>query len=155
MTTLAKKIMTSKLITVQEGTSLLAAQELMQEKRIRHLPITNFEGDLIGILSQRDLQYVGDSKSLSVELFMSAPIHFVSEETPIKQVIFSLLEKKISCLLVADADDNAKGIITTDDLLWYLVKLVSAEGPTQPPLWNYKTQQTIGELANELSQMGI
>lgn len=157
MTTPVQAIMTDQLITVPMGTSLFEAHELMKEKRIRHLPVVNEQDEIVGIISQRDLQYVPDSKNLLVEMLMSSPVHFVSEKTPLRKTIFEMLQKKISCLLVADADENITGIVTTDDLLWHLAHILADEKDEdhQRVLLGAKTQQTIGEVAKELSQMGI
>jgi CBS domain containing-hemolysin-like protein len=85
---------------------------------------------------------------------MSAPVHFVSENTPLRRAIFLMLQLKISCLLISDASDNAVGIITTDDLLWHLSHLLADEEDEHSRV-SYQTQQTIGEVAKELAQMGI
>jgi acetoin utilization protein AcuB len=154
MITSVKKIMTQNLITVPMGTNLFEASELMKEKRIRHLPVVDSNDDLVGIISQRDLHYVPDSKNLAVELMMSAPVHFVSENTPLRRAIFLMLQLKISCLLISDASDNAVGIITTDDLLWHLSHLLADEEDEHSRV-SYQTQQTIGEVAKELAQIGI
>jgi CBS domain-containing protein len=155
MITPVKKIMTAKLITVPMGTSLFEANELMKEKRIRHLPVIDEMDDLVGIISQRDLHYVPDSKSIPVEMMMTAPVHFVNEKTPLRRAIFTMLQNKISSLLISDDEDNATGIITTDDLLWYLTHLLANEPEESLPLLNYTTKQTIGAVARELSDMGI
>jgi len=155
MITSAKKIMTQNLITIPMGTSLFEASELMKEKRIRHLPVVDSKDDLVGIISQRDLHYVPDSKNLAVELLMSSPVHFVAETTPLRRAIFLMLQMKISCLLIADANDNAVGIITTDDLLWHLSHLLAEEEEEHHHISSYQAQQTIGEVAKELAQMGI
>ena len=149
------KVMTKKLITIAEGSTLFEADELMKSHRIRHLPVENSKGELIGLISQRDLQYISNAKNLSVEMFMTSPVHFVTEETPLSKVIYQMLEKKISCVLVADSKAETKGIITTDDLLWYLSKLIGEKESKSNPFWSPKIQLAIGEVANELSQMGI
>jgi acetoin utilization protein AcuB len=154
MITAVKKIMTENLLTIPMGTTLFEANELMKEKRIRHLPIVDSKEEIVGIISQRDLHYVPDSKTIPVELMMSAPVHFISENAPLRQAIFMMLQKKISCLLIADEKDNAVGIITTDDLLWHLSHLLADEQEDKP-LLSYKARQTIGEVAKELSDMGI
>lgn len=157
MITPIQKVMTGKLITVPLGTSLFEANELMKEKRIRHLPVVDENDDLIGIISQRDLHYVPDSKNISVETLMSSPVHFINEKSPLRKAIFRMLQNRISCLLISDHNDNAIGIVTTDDLLWHLAHLLADEKDEEqkPILLGARTQQTIGEVARELSEMGI
>jgi CBS domain-containing protein len=150
-----RKIMTNKLITVPMGTTAFEAGELMQERRIRHLPVIDELDDLVGIVSQRDLHAISNLKTKTVEMMMSAPVHFVNEKTPLRHAIFSMLQNKISCLLVSDDNDHAIGIVTTDDLLWYLSHVLNDETDKSLPILNYKSIQTIGTVARELSDMGI
>lgn len=86
---------------------------------------------------------------------MSTPVQFVLDETPLRKAIFQILESKISCLLVADSSDEIVGIVTTDDLLWHLSHLLLDETDPAPALIGFRTKQTIGEIASELSEIGI
>jgi len=51
----ASELMTRAVITCRPTASYEVARKLMLKHRIRHLPVTDEEGGLIGILSQRDL----------------------------------------------------------------------------------------------------
>ncbi len=155
MITQVKKIMTAKVISVPIGTTLFEAHQLMNEKRIRHLPITDKSDNVIGLLSQRDIQYVPDSKHITVELMMSSPVYCVEENLPLRKVVFQMLEKKISSLLVINEDEDVVGIVTTDDLLWQLAHLLSDEKEDRGLTLTAMEKQTIGEIANELSNAGI
>jgi acetoin utilization protein AcuB len=140
-----KQIMTKKLITVKESDTLLSAYECMQEKKIRHLPVTNSTGKIVGILSDRDIQramtpYVDPSstESISFELdpafkvkdFMSWPIRTVEQNRPVVEVAREMLGNKVSALLVIGYDAHPKGIITTDDLIKLLISIL--EKPNEP-----------------------
>ncbi|MBI5136182.1 MAG: CBS domain-containing protein [Nitrospirae bacterium] len=52
--TLAKTVMSSPLITIDINQTLTDANEIMSEKRIRHLVVTE-RGTVVGIISVRDL----------------------------------------------------------------------------------------------------
>jgi CBS domain-containing protein len=54
----AGQLMTSPAITISPDASLSAAARLMNAHRIRRLPVVNAEGDLVGIVSRRDLMKV-------------------------------------------------------------------------------------------------
>ncbi len=154
MMTPVQKVMTKKLITVPIGTSLFEANQLMKEKRIRHLPVIDEMDDVVGVISQRDLNYVPDSKNITVEMMMNSPVEYVDQSMPLRQAILLMLQKKISSLLISDSHENAVGILTTDDLLWHLAHLLSEETEDSPML-SATEKQTVGEIANELSLMGI
>jgi CBS domain-containing protein len=49
-----ESIMTSPIITIGADRSVMEANNLMEEKQIRHLPVTR-DGEIVGILSVRDL----------------------------------------------------------------------------------------------------
>jgi acetoin utilization protein AcuB len=155
MITPVKHIMAKKLMTVPTGTSLFEAYQLMDEKRIRHLPVVDQQDQVVGVLARRDLNAVPDSKNIPVEYMMNSPVQFVSQDLPVRKAVFQMLQMKISSLLIADENDNAVGIVTTDDFLWFLNHLLEDETEKAPSLFSARTRQTIGEVANQLSQMGI
>jgi CBS domain-containing protein len=49
------KIMTSPVITIPPETNIFYANEQMQKRKIRRFPVTDKNGELIGIITQRDI----------------------------------------------------------------------------------------------------
>ena len=49
------ELMTKKVIALKANEPLSRAPELMDSLGVRHLPVTDGAGDLVGLLSQRDL----------------------------------------------------------------------------------------------------
>jgi|SRR5579863_5137543 len=49
------QVMTDKVICCTPGTSIEEARELMRSRRIRHLPILDAEGEVVGVVSIGDL----------------------------------------------------------------------------------------------------
>jgi CBS domain-containing protein/Flp pilus assembly pilin Flp len=89
---------------------------LMKESVIRHLLVCSPAGDLVGIISDRDIhgrdgQCVGD--------IMTANPLTVSPETPVATVVTIMLARRISCVPVVD-EGRLCGIVTTSDLLMAL-----------------------------------
>ncbi len=125
--TLVKHIMTQNLITISYETKLYEAHQIMEEKRIRHLPVVDANENVIGIISQRDLNCVPDSKHLTAGLMMTSEVEYVDYNTPLRKAILIMLEKKISSLLVCDTAEVVVGIVTTDDILWHLAHFLSYE----------------------------
>ena len=155
MITPVKIVMTKKIISVPIGTTLFEANQLMFEKRLRHLPVIDESNQVIGLLSQRDLKYVPNSRKISVELMMSTPVKFVDQNLSLRNAIFQMLQNKISSLLVIDNDDAIIGIVTSDDLLWHLSHLLINEVEENATPLDFKVKQTIGEFARVLSEIGI
>lgn len=152
MAATAKELMGRKLVTVRDIDSLLSAYQLMKDNGFRHLPVENDEGDIIGVLSHRDIMRAAESeviyefghifedlklaKHLMVEDYMTSPVETVPSDTPLKLLAQKMLDKKISCYLATENDDVV-GIVTTDDLLKYLVFTLDRE--TDDFMINIKT----------------
>lgn len=132
-----QKIMSKKLITVKMGDSVRKAYQMMQECRIRHLPVTDETGSIIGLLSDRDVQRamkpckneMGDSDAeiefdpkFTAADFMSWPIRSVPTHTSILDLVTRMLNEKVSAFVVIDEHNYPKGIVTTDDLLKFLLR---------------------------------
>ena len=53
-------VMSKNVITVKTGDSIIKAATLMSENRIRHLPVVDEKGELVGVISIRDIvDYLG------------------------------------------------------------------------------------------------
>ncbi len=153
----------TQLICVTKNTTVREAREIMNERRIRHLPVIDNEHTIVGIVSRTDLTDISQFQDIPVELFSSKPVEYVRNSLPLRQVTLSMLEKKISCVLVTDDHDEVTGIITTDDLLYHLAELLKTADSSE----NIKTESseksifsvdsliTIGEFSRKLSAMGI
>ena len=134
----AKGLMTKKLITVKAETPMQKAYDVMKKNNIRHLPVVDMNGRLVGMISDRDLKLATHIKKISeieteltfdpkdmVEDYMSWPVQTVDEKTPLDQVAQMMVEEKVSALIVNAPNHYMKGIITTDDLLLYLVEILT------------------------------
>jgi len=151
----AKNIMTKDLVTIPSGSPLIDALSLMEKKKFRHLPVVKDTGEIIGILSNRDINYLKNIESIPVEYAMSCPVRYVDQNAPLRTAIFKFLEHKISSLLIADQNENAVGIITTDDLLWYLAYLLEDVKEQRFSISSLFDLQTVGEAARRISKSEI
>lgn len=136
---------THDLIKLSHSASIERANTLMKRHRIRHLPITDDGGTVIGILSDRDLarairsELDGDPNypteilafdpNAKVRDYMSWPVITVEATSPLLDTVRIMLREKISAVLVTQAG-VIEGILTTDDLLRVLALLL-AENPSR------------------------
>lgn len=125
METQIKNILTKKLVTIGEGSSLSDADGLMNNYNIRHLPVVDSTDTLVGIISKSDfiaLKYV-DSRlnKFIVKNFMSSPVVVVSITSKIKEVAQLFVNKKISSVIAIE-NGEAVGIVTSEDLIKLLAK---------------------------------
>ncbi|MBI3002448.1 MAG: CBS domain-containing protein [candidate division NC10 bacterium] len=123
-------------VTVTPGTGISGASRLLQEHRIRHLPVVE-RGRLVGIITDRDIRRVLPSPATSLEVHellylldrltvgevMTAKVITVTPETLIEEAARLLVEHRIGCLPVLQGDRLA-GIITETDLLAALAEVL-------------------------------
>ena len=144
--TRVRDIMTSPAIVVAPDTTLPAANALMKEKRIRHLPVVE-NGRLVGIVSRGDLREASISASINADQYelhfmlnrltvgklMTRKVFTVTPDAFLVHAAELMTENKIAGLPVVDPDGAVAGIITESDLLKMLVrKLREAEDQAQP-----------------------
>ena len=130
-------IMTSDVLTVEEDDNLLNMLRAMHTLRFRHTPVTD-EGRLVGLLTERDvlafsastlLPNRAQSDQLLGERFhirdvMKRDVKAVAPATSIKEAVSLMLQERIGCLPVVDADNRVVGIVTSTDLHKLLYKLL-------------------------------
>ena len=147
----------SKIICIQVGTSMEAAREMMENRRIRHLPVVNDRNEVIGMLSKHDLTDVPKFQELPIELFASFPAQYVTLDTPISTVALRMIEAKISSLVLVDYAGEVVGIMTTDDLLYELSKLTREKEEHTVAGWTGAVANigTATEISRRLSDIGI
>jgi CBS domain-containing protein len=110
------------------------AEDIMTMGRIRHLPILN-EGELVGIISQRDmfrsaavtaLGFAADTqkalvKTIRIKEIMTEKVVAISPDATVKEAAGIMIDKKIGCLPVVEGM-KLIGIITETDILRYVVE---------------------------------
>ncbi len=147
----------TKMICIKTGTPMAEAREVMENRRIRHLPVLNEHDEVIGMLSKHDLSDVPKFQDLPIELFASFPAQYVTLDTPISTVSLRMIESKISSLLLVDYTGEAVGLITTDDLLYELSKLTRENEEHTVAEWTgaLTNVNTAGEISRRLADIGI
>jgi acetoin utilization protein AcuB len=137
---LVKDRMTHNPVTVTPDTSFPEAYRIIRDKRIRHLPVVNEEGRLIGIVAQTDLLHASPSATTTLSIFevnyllanlhvrevMSSPPIIVYEDAPLEEAARLMVEKKIGCLPVV-RDDILVGMITETDIFETFVEILGGE----------------------------
>lgn len=117
MVTIAQ-YMTSHPFTIGHDIKLSVAHEMMQQHRVRHLPVLN-AGNLVGVLSQRDLYFLETFKDVrlsevAVEEAMSGDPYVVDSKTPLAEVAREMIRRKLGTALVAE-HGRVIGIFTALD----------------------------------------
>ena len=125
----ANEIMQHSVLTANPDMSLALAWRLMEDHRIRHLPVVS-NGCLIGLITDRDLRtaslataglstpaeatvYMGTT---TVKSCMTQDVVTISPTTPITTATQHILDNHVGCLPVID-QGQLVGVITEIDLL--------------------------------------
>lgn len=134
------KIMTRKLITLTLSDDLYKAEKFFLENHIRHIPIVEDE-HIIGMLSLSDLKRISFLDSydaneikidnavysmLSIGQLMVKNIIKINSSTTVKSVVEILSKNEFHALPVVE-NDILVGIVTTTDILKYLLKQYELE----------------------------
>lgn len=77
-------LMQKKVITVLESDPMSTALKLMREGKIKHLPVLNAAGKLVGIVTDRDLKRASLSDSTTVELH---ELLYVLDKVTVKKIM--------------------------------------------------------------------
>jgi IMP dehydrogenase len=93
------------------------ALDMMAEYRISGIPIVSDEGDLAGILTNRDLRFETDRSRPIRELMTSQNLVTVPEGTTLEQAKELLHRHRIEKLLVVDSRGKLSGLLTVKDIM--------------------------------------
>ena len=116
----AADLMSTDLVTIREQDTVDHALAKMHARDIRHLPVKDSKGELVGILSNRDLYPVmgtRKAKSMQIRDLMSDEVFTVRPSSPACEITLLLLERKIGALPVVGEDGVLVGLITETDIV--------------------------------------
>ncbi len=118
------QFMTTDLFTVHPEDVVDLAASLMDWRHIRHVPVEDNEGRLVGLVSHRSLlRLVGqgmkrsDRAPVAVKDIMRTQVVSVMPNTPTLEAIELMREQRVGSLPVVEAGDRLVGIITEKDLI--------------------------------------
>jgi CBS domain-containing membrane protein len=130
-------IMTKNVIKLNLQDDLTKAESLFKKNKIRHIPVVN-GSKIIGMLSYTDLLRISfvdavdddDEEEVidatvynmfTVEQVMAKNLVTISPETTIKEAAEILANREFHALPICE-DDLLVGIVTTTDLIKYLIE---------------------------------
>ena len=130
-----KDLMSTDVFVLDIDDSLLLAEEMMEWKRIRHIPVVNRDFKLEGLITHRDILRASISTiaeltngerraaqgKILLQDIMQTSVLTIAPEANIQEAARVMLSEKIGCLLVVQ---NAQlvGILTEADFLKYVLR---------------------------------
>jgi acetoin utilization protein AcuB len=142
---LVKDWMTTDPITVTPDTSVMKASQIMKENNVRRLPVINDKGEVVGIVTDRDLKEASPSKAttldvhelyyllseLKVKDIMSRKVITITPEETVEKAAVIMLEHKVTGLPVIE-DGKLTGILSQGDVFRVLTSITGIyRGGTQ------------------------
>ena len=138
-------MMSTELYTLKETDSILAARQIMTDNHIRHIPVVDDHGHLVGLVTQRDilaaiissLADVGEIQRLEFETsvpinqLMQTELVTVHERMGLREAALRMQQQKYGCLPVV-SNGQLKGIITDSDFVAVAINLLEQLESTEP-----------------------
>ncbi len=126
-----ENLMSKKLITLSMDATLSKAKEIFENKNIHHLLITDDDGLLAGVMTDRDLYKhlsptVGTNQETHRDTaLMQKKLHQImtrnlitsQAQQSLNEAVLLFYDNHISCLPIIDEQNKAIGIITWRDIL--------------------------------------
>ncbi|MGV6850606.1 MAG: CBS domain-containing protein [bacterium] len=139
------ELMTHNPYTLESHASVLDCHAIMASSQIKHVPIVDNNGKLLGIVSESDVLATlssslkpSDDKTLSrleasatVTQIMTKHVTTISSQDKLRRAGLDMIERKIGCLPVVD-DGQLVGIITETDFVATAISLIEQLELSEP-----------------------
>lgn len=113
-------LMTREVVTIGPKAMAVTAEKTMMQGGFRHLPVVSPTGELLGMLSDRDLIRARalnrDGHIAVAEVMSKNVVHFAHPGTRAREATWTMLNEKLGALPVVE-DQRLVGLITETDLL--------------------------------------
>lgn len=128
-------IMTANVLTVSTQDDLQEVVTLLNQKKIRHLPVVE-NGHVVGMISRSDINrltfgslFEGQEGAdeailtmLSIPQVMTHKPRVIRADQTIREVAEVFAEEEYHALPVVDEDNKLCGIVTTTDVINYILE---------------------------------
>ncbi len=136
--------MSKNVITIDSDTGVLEAKGIMAEHHIRHLPVTDEDNKMVGIVTDRDIRSTMPSvlidtcdidaekkklEKLKVTDIMATNIISISPLNTLEDAILLMHKTRVGAFPVVDEDGRVKGIISIRDLMRAFVNVLGIKQP--------------------------
>jgi len=126
-------LMSTDLFTVRPDDLVDLAASVMEWRHIRHVPVEDDEGRLVGLISHRDLLRLlaqgmlsRSAKEVTVKEIMIRDLMTIAPETPTLEALTIMRRRKIGCLPVVE-NDRLIGIVTAYDFLSLSAEIIETQ----------------------------
>jgi len=129
----AQDVMSSPCVSLSSDATFHQAQDLFHQRRFRHVPVTNVPGQVLGIVSDRDIlrgQAAPSDYQLppsfnpartAIRHVMSHPVLVAQPLTEVRSIARVMFEEHIGAMPIVSEEGRLMGIITRTDILRVLI----------------------------------
>lgn len=121
------------LVIIGPDATVDEARRAMAAHSIRHLPVLDDAGALVGLISQTDVLVAGNNGAQPVREIMVRDVDTVDERSNVRHVALMMFKRKRSCLPVS-RDGLLQGIVTDSDFLGVAITLMEQLEAAEPDL---------------------
>ncbi|MCT7948959.1 EAL domain-containing protein [Ancylothrix sp. C2] len=161
------EVMTSPVLVVcdKEVQDVFTVLLMLRQHRIRHLPITNSQGTLLGVITpetirQAILQPANLLKMRSVEEVMNSEVIQAPLETSVLNLAKQMTEHNVSCIIIStgtSANSTPIGMVTERDIVQFQsleldLGKISAETVMSTPLFCLSPEDSLWQAHQEMQQ---
>ena len=108
-------LMTTNVMTINASDPIKEGRADMDLGVIRHLPVVDDRGRLVGVVSDRDL--IAPKRAHKIADVMTRDVITTRPETPAFEAASLMLDHKIGSVLVVNDDNKLVGVVTQTDYL--------------------------------------
>jgi len=124
----AEQIMTSNVVTVDAGTSIIRAMELLLRHSISGLPVVDADGKLVGIITEHDLMnlaFSGDAGSAKVKDAMTTDVVSYGPDAGLATLVNCFAGSRFRRVPIV-AGKKVVGIVSRRDILRELLAMYTS-----------------------------
>ena len=137
-------LMSRDVLTIDDAATCLEAANRMCHRKVRHLPVLDSAGALVGLVTDRDLRHYlfgGDVyrqigqvpvstllRNAPVRDVMSAPVRSVTASAEVAEAAERMRQEKVGCLPVIQGQ-RVVGMLTEIDVLRHIAGAEASETP--------------------------
>jgi CBS domain-containing protein len=118
---MARDVMTTPVVTISPDATFAAATRLLDAKNITGVPVTDAEGKILGMLTEKDIlnftfTHVGNLRDTSVRESMTKEVVTFPSDTPIDAIAQCFGKSEFRRVPIVD-DGKLVGIISRRDIV--------------------------------------
>ena len=119
------------LVVIHPESTVDEVRRAMATNKIRHLPVLDEAGALVGLVSQTDILVAGNGGARLVREIMVRDPDTVDERDNVRHAALLMFRRKRSCLPVT-RDGELRGIVTDSDFLGVAITLMEQMESVEP-----------------------